>query len=549
MLFEEKIINRFGKVEEGNTVSDYDPIEKDRMSSVSSSLITFDSRDVKYNFIDSPGFADFFGSTISAIEVSEIVLLVINPHEGVDIAAKKIWKRVSGLGKAVIVYVNFMDNSNKSFDEIVGELKSSLSPNMAPVVAPIGIGENFKGVVKLLENVAIEDGKESPLSEELKGEMSSYIDSLMDSVAAADDTLMEKFLEEGVLNADEIRKGLSAGFFKGELIPVLSGSAMKGAGIKELIEFIGKYGPSPLDVESGRTVDQGGDFAGLVFKAESQLHVGQVNYVKIYSGSLTQGCNVYNLKNKKKQRLNQLLLKRGAESEVVGEVKSGDICALVKLEDVAVNDTLSAKSEGEGIKPIEFPQAIVDRGVYPKNKGEEEKVATAFSNVIGEDPTLNFGFNPETKEMVLSGLGILQLELLIKKIKSRYEADIELRSPRIAYKETVRKKLDRVQGKYKKQTGGKGQYGDCVIRLEPMERGAGFEFLNEIVGGKIPGSYIPSIEKGIKDAMGKGVIAGYTVVDLRVAVFDGSYHDVDSSDMAFQIAGSLAFQNAMKEQE
>ncbi|MFH1416447.1 MAG: elongation factor G [Elusimicrobiota bacterium] len=548
MLFGLGIINRLGKVEEGNTVSDYDPIEKERMSSISSSLITLEYSNIKFNFIDTPGFADFFGNVAGALEVCEVVLLVINPHEGVGVTTKKIWRRAKALGKAVIIYINHMDHSGSTFDEIVSQLKKYLSPNIAPVIAPMGQGENFKGIIKLLESVAVEDGKEAEIPGELKEAMAGFSESLMDSVATTDDSLMEKFLEEGSLNSEEIRQGLTKGLLKGEIVPVLCGSAVKGIGVEELIDFLGKYAPAPDCIEqTDRPIVASGYFKAIIFKAESQMHVGQVNFLKVCEGSLKAGEQVYNIKNKKKMRVNQLALKRGDENIVVSEVKSGDICALVKLEDVRVNDTVSAKADSAPLKPIEFPQPIVDRGVYPKNKGEEEKVAQAFSNIIDEDPTLSFGFNPETKEMVLRGIGTLQLELVIKKIKNRYEAEVELRAPRISFKETVGKKVDNIRGKYKKQTGGRGQYGDCVIRMEPIERGSGFEFKNEIVGGKIPSNYIPSIEKGIVNAMEKGVIAGFPVVDIRIALFDGSYHDVDSSDMAFQVAGSLAFQNAMKE--
>lgn len=548
VLFNLKIINRMGTVNEGNTVSDYEQIEKERMSSVSSSLIALETSGIKINLIDTPGYADFFGSVVSAIDISEIVLLLINPHEGIDVNTKKVWRKAKSLGKTVIIYISFMDNSSKDFSEIVDELKKSLSPNMAPVTAPIGKAENFKGIIKLLENVSVLDGKEAALSDNLKEKVGEYSESLMDSVAAADDALMEKFLEEGSLNNEEIKKGLSHGLIKGEIVPVLCGSSINGCGVSELIEFIRNYAPSPVDAESGnRKIDPAGSFRALIFKAEAQLHVGQINYLKVYSGTLNPGSQLFNLSNKKKQRVNQIVTKRGNENFIIDILNCGDIGILVKLEDVNVNDTLAAATDVEQLENIVFPKPIVDRGVYPKSKGDEEKVASAFSNIIGEDPTLTFGFNNETKEMVLTGIGTLQLELVVKKIKMRYEAEVELRPSIISYKETVRKKVDRVQGKYKKQTGGKGQYGDCVIRLEPSERGAGFEFKNEIVGGKIPANYIPAVEKGIREALEKGVIAGYPVVDFFVALFDGSYHNVDSSDLAFQIAGSLAFQNAMKE--
>ena len=316
----------------------------------------------------------------------------------------------------------------------------------------------------------------------------------------------------------------------------------------ELVEFIRLYAPSPLEAMSEkRPSDPAGKFSALVFKVESQRHVGQISYIKVYSGSLSTGETIHSIRDKNRHRVNQISLRRGSENLNVEQVNCGDICSLVKLDGILINDTLSVDSASPAITEISFPIPVVGRGVYPKTKGDEEKVANAFSAITREDPTLNFGFNSETREMVLKGIGTLQLELLIKQLKTRYEVEIELTPVRIPYKETARKLVDNIQGRYKKQTGGKGQYGDCIIRLEPNTRGAGFEFINEVVGGRIPTNYIPSIEKGIIDAMEKGVVAGYPVVDIKVAVFDGSFHEVDSSDMAFQIAGSLAFQNAMKE--
>lgn len=548
ILYSQKIINRLGKVEEGNTVSDYDTIEKERKSSINSSVITFESNSIKVNLIDCPGYTDFIGSVISSVEVSEVVLLVVNPHEGVDAAAIKTWKRAKSLGKAVIIYVSFMDNTNIDFSEIVDAMKNSLSPNMAPVSAPIGKNEDFRGIIRLLEKVAVIDDKKSDIPEDMKEIVNEYSESLMDSVAAADDVLMEKFLEEGSLSEDEIRKGLMKGLLQGEIIPVLCGSSIKNIGVKELIAFIQTYAPSPSDIKSEtRPINVNDKLRAIVFKSESQRHVGQINYVKVVDGELKTGEYVYNLTTRAKQRINQIALKRGDENIRIDIVKCGDICALIKVDEVKVNDTLSININAEPIPIIAFPEPVVSRGVYPRAKGEEEKIASAFSNIIAGDPTLKFNFNSETKEMIITGTGSLQLELVVKKIKERYDADVELTPPKIAYKETIKNKVENIRGKYKKQTGGRGQYGDCVINMEPMEKGKGFEFVNKIVGGKIPSNYIPSIEKGIVNAMEKGVIAGYPVLDLKVTLFDGSFHEVDSSDMAFQIAGSLAFQRAIKE--
>jgi elongation factor G len=542
ILFSQKITNRFGKVDEGNTVSDYDPVEKERRSSINSSLISFESGDFKINLLDTPGYSDFFGSVISAIEVCELVLLVINPHEGIDVSARKIWEKAKECGKSVAVYIGYMDNFSREFSTVLEELKTKISPNIAPLFIPVGTAENYKGVIDLIEGRAVIDGSEQEVPGDLTGDVEAYSESLMDSVAAADDNLMEKFLEEGKLSGEEIRKGLLKGLLSSEIVPVICGSSVNAVGVEQLVSFISNYAPSMGDVEE---IDNSNGFKGLIFKSEAQLHVGQVSYMKVKSGAVSVGDTVYNVSAKEKVRLNQLVAKLGDENIKIDKVDAGDICALIKVDGLSVNDTVASTSSVEECPKIVFPVTVVERGVYPKTKGEEEKVANAFSNIISGDPTLNFGFNGQTKEMVLSGLGSLQLELVVKKIRERYNAEVDLTNPKIEYKETIRTKVEDVRGKHKKQTGGKGQYGDCVIRMMPVERGEGFQFEDQIVGGRIPGGYIPSIEKGIVDAMEKGVIAGYPVVDLRVELYDGSYHDVDSSDMAFQLAGSKAFQLAM----
>ncbi len=542
------VTNRLGRVEEKNTVSDYDPLEKERASSINSSVISFENGGVKLNIIDSPGYADFVGQPVAALTVCECVLLIINPHEGVDVTTKKIWNIAVAEKKPVIIYINFMDNAPGEFSALVDSLKEKLSQNMAPVTVPVGKAENFKGVINLLKKKAVIEGKEQEIPADMKDEANSHAESLMESVAVSDDSLTEKFLEGQPLQEDELRKGLTGGLTAGKIIPVFCGSAVNGYGVKELLNFLGKFAPSPLDSASDvYKMDPSGKFKALVFKAEAQQHVGQVNYIKIFSGSLSEGDYIVNLRDKNKQRINQIVLKRGEDNIKVSKSFTGDICALIKFGDLKINDTIASDDSEKALEEIKFPQPVVERGVYPKSKGDEEKVAKGFANIREEDPTLNFGFESQTKEMVLRGMGSLQLDLMVKKLKNRYDAEVELRPPRIAYRETAGRKVESVRGKYKKQTGGRGQYGDCVINLFPLERGNGFEFVNGIVGGKIPGNYIPAIEKGIKDAMKKGVIAGYPVEDIKISVFDGSYHEVDSSDMAFQVAGSLAFQEAIKQ--
>ncbi|MDA3792780.1 MAG: elongation factor G [Elusimicrobia bacterium] len=535
-------INRMGKVEEGNTISDYDEIEKERQSSVNSSIISIEYKNKKINFIDTPGYADFYGSSAGAIEVCESVLLVINPHEGVDVAAKKLWNKARSAGKAVIVFINFMDNANKSFNEIVAELKTELSPDIAPVIAPVGKADSFKGIVRMLDKTAVIDGNDVEIPGELSESIQSTREELIDPIAAADDSLMEKYLEGEGLEEEEIEKGLQEGVKAGKIIPAACGSSIKTIGIKALVDFLIKYASAPTEYIEKNSED----FKGIVFKAEAQRHVGQINYIKIVAGVLKAGEYIYNLKTKEKQRLNQIAIKYGNQNFNVDEAKTGDICALIKFDGLNINDTVSISKDADLAEKIDFPVPVVERGVYPKNEGEEEKVAKAFSNIIDSDATLKFEFNNTTKEMVIIGMGSLQLSLVVKKIKKRYNAEVILTPSKIAYRETIGKSVSDVRGKYKKQSGGRGQYGDCVINMIPAKTGAGFEFVDKIVGGRIPSNYIPAVEKGIKECMSKGVIAGYPVVDVTIELIDGSYHDVDSSDMAFQVAGSMAFKSGVK---
>ncbi|MEA3506289.1 MAG: elongation factor G [Elusimicrobiota bacterium] len=534
-------INRMGKVEEGNTVSDYDEIEKERQSSINSSVISVEYKNKKINFIDTPGYADFYGSAVGAIEVCESLLLVINPHEGVDVVTKKIWNKAHAAGKAITVFVNFMDNANRDFSEIVADLKSSLSPDVAPLIAPVGKSDTFKGIIRLLDKTAVIEGKETDIPEELNQSVQSTREEFIDPIAAADDALMEKYLEEGTLSEEEIHQGLKDGVKSGKIVPAACGSTIKSIGVKELVDFLVKYGAGPEEFK-GKNDD---DFKAIVFKAESQQHVGQVNYIKILAGTLKSGEYIYNLKTKEKQRLNQIGVKFGNENLNVDQAYAGDICALIKFDGLNINDTISVAKDADPAEKIQFPEPVVERGVYPKTEGEEEKVASAFSNIIDSDATLKFEFNKTTKEMVITGMGSLHLSLVVKKIKKRYNADVILKPPKIAYRETIGKSVSQVRGKYKKQSGGRGQYGDCVINIAPAGTGTGFEFVDKIVGGRIPSNYIPAVEKGIKGAMDKGVIAGYPVADIKVELVDGSYHDVDSSDMAFQVAGSMAFKSAV----
>jgi elongation factor G len=373
-----------------------------------------------------------------------------------------------------------------------------------------------------------------------------YREKLIEVIASSEDALIEKYLEGQELGPEETKSALKKGIVEHRIVPVLCGSGLQNIGIDQLLDFVVEYAPSPMENEGEVKIDPNGPFSALVFKTFSEPHLGIINYLKIYSGKISTGSDVINNTKSSSERMGQIAFVRGKTRIEDKEGEAGDIIAVVKLKDTGPNDVLCDPKKTVSIPKINFPEPVVDMAVYAKSKGEEEKIANALSTAMREDPTLKFGMNKETKEMVVSGMGSLQLEIMSRRVKARYGVEVELRMAKIAYKETIHASAD-VQGKYKRQSGGRGQYGDCWIKAEPLERGKGFEFVNKIFGGAIPSQYIPAVEKGIVQSMEKGVIAGYPVVDVKVTLYDGSFHEVDSSNLAFEIAGSMAFRKGVEQ--
>ena len=373
-----------------------------------------------------------------------------------------------------------------------------------------------------------------------------YREKLLEVIASSEDTLIEKYLEGQELSPEETRGALKKGIIEHKIVPVLCGSGLQNIGMGQLLDLLVEYTPSPIEIEGETKIDPDGPFSALVFKTFSEPHLGMINYLKVYSGKISTGLDVINNTKSLSERLGQIAFVRGKTRIDAKETEAGDIIAVVKLKDTGTNDVLSDPKNRVSIPQISFPEPVVDMAVYAKAKGEEEKIASALSTAIREDPTLKFEMNKETKEMILSGMGSLHLEIMSRRVKSRYGVEVELRRPKIAYKETIRGTAD-VQGKYKRQSGGRGQYGDCWIKTEPLEKGKGLEFVNKIFGGAIPSQYIPAVEKGVKQSMERGVIAGYPVVDIKVTLYDGSFHEVDSSNLAFEIAGSMALRKGVEQ--
>ena len=548
ILFSAKAIDRLGKVDSGNTVCDYNPDEIERKISINSSIAFCEWKNKKINIIDTPGYADFVGEVIGALFVVEISIVNVCASSGVEMGTEKKWEYVQKSEKPSIIFINRMDKENADFDKVEESLKEKLTPNVAPISIPIGSGSEFSGVINLITNKAIVEGKEVEIPQEMVAKAKEYREKLVEVIASSEDTLIEKYLEGQELSPEETKSALKKGIVEHKIVPVLCGSGLQNIGIDQLLDFLVEYAPSPMEREGEVKIDPNGPFSTLVFKTFSEPHLGIINYLKIYSGKISAGSDVINNTKSSSERIGQIAFVRGKTRIEAKEGEAGDIVAVVKLKDTGVNDVLCDPKKKVSIPRISFPEPVVDMAVYPKSKGEEEKIANALSTAMRGDPTLKFGMNKETKEMVLSGMGSLQLEIMSRRVKARYGVEVELRRPKIAYKETIRATAD-VQGKYKRQSGGRGQYGDCWIKTEPLEKGKGFEFVNKIFGGAIPSQYIPAVEKGIKQSMEKGIIAGYPVVDVKVTLYDGSFHDVDSSNLAFEIAGSMAIRKGVEQSQ
>ena len=546
ILFSAKAIDRLGKVDSGNTVCDYNADEIERKISINSSIAFCEWKDKKINIIDTPGYADFVGEVIGALFVMEISIVNVCASSGVEMGTEKKWEYVQKSEKPSIIFINRMDKENADFDKIEKSLKEKLTPNVAPISIPIGSGDKFSGLINLLTNKAIVEGKEVEIPQEMVAKAKEYREKLIEVIASSEDTLIEKYLEGQELSPEETKSALKKGIVEHKIVPVLCGSGLQNIGIGQLLDFLVEYAPSPMEREGEVKIDPNGPFSALVFKTFSEPHLGVINYLKIYSGKASTGLDVINNTKSSSERIGQIAFVQGKTRIDVKEGETGDIIAVVKLKDTGTNDVLCDPKKRVSISKISFPEPVVNMAVYPTSKGEEEKIANALATAMRGDPTLKSGMNKETKEMILSGMGSLQLEIMSKRVKARYGVEVELRRPKIAYKETIRVAAD-VQGKYKKQSGGRGQYGDCWIKTEPLEKGKGFEFVNKIFGGAIPSQYIPAVEKGVKQSMEKGIIAGYPVVDVRVTLYDGSFHDVDSSNLAFEIAGSMAIKKGVEQ--
>ncbi len=550
ILFKKKLITRMGKVEDGNTASDYQPEEKERAISISLSLIPFEHKDTKINYIDVPGYADFVAEALSGIRAGDNGLIVVNATAGIEVQTRRYWNYLAKENKPRAFFINKLDAEGTEFDKLINQIKGNFSTKAVPITVPVMDGGKITGVYYLLSEEKEPAGVISNTA--------NYKKELVEIAAESDDTLLEKYLEEGTLTLDEIKKGLKEAFSKKNFFPILSGSALTLVGIDELLDFIVEYMVPPdlfgsigginpkTNEKEERKISPDENFSAFIFKTLSDPYVGKLSFVKVYSGKLKSNNAVYNSSKNVMEKVSQLLFVRGASQEPVSEISAGDIGIITKLATTQTNDTLSDKNVPIVYPKITFPVPMLSRAMRPKTKADEDRMSIGLSKIMDEDPTIKLTKNAETKEQIISGIGETHLSVITEKLQKRYNVNIELSVPKVPYRETITGK-SKVEGKYKKQTGGHGQYGHCWLEVSPLKRSEDFEFVNKIFGGAIPKQYIPAVEKGVKEAMKHGILAGYPVVDIKVTVVDGSYHPVDSSEMAFEIAGSMALKKALEQ--
>ncbi len=560
MLFAAKAIERLGRVEDGTTTTDFDPEEIRRKITVNAALAPLEWQDHKINLIDTPGYPDFIGETVGALRVVEGALVTVDALAGVEVQTEKVWALAHKERVSRIVVVTRLDREHASFARVMENLQSRFGRQVVALQSPIGAEASFAGVVDLLEMQAHGEAGPHALEKvpaEVVAAARAARERLVEAVAETDDALTEIYLEKGELTVDVLLRGLRAGARSGALVPVLCTAATRGLGVSVLLDTLVRLIRSPSDREPvmARSVKGGevplpatpqGVLASQVFKTMADPYVGKLSYFRVFSGTLTSDSQVWNANKGKAERVGQLFFLRGKQQEAVPGVQVGDIGAVAKLSETATGDTLTDKDRGVTLPPIEFPRPAISMAIQPKSKADEDKLGSALARLMEEDHTLLVQRASEMKQTVISGMGESHLEIVADRLKRKFGVDVTLSTPRVPYRETVRARA-RVQGKYKKQTGGRGQYGDCWLELDPKPRGEGYEFVDKVFGGAIPRQYIPAVEKGVKEAMEEGIVAGYRVVDVRVTLVDGSYHEVDSSEMAFKIAGSMAFKKAMQD--
>ena len=552
-----QLLYRSGLLDRADTkYVDYDPVEEEKGASFSSHVASLEWKGKKLYLIDTPGFSDFISEVINGIFVSENIISVVNAVAGVEIQTERTWNIADEMKKPIMVFVNQMDKERANFENVIAELKERFSRKIVPVVVPIGAAENFEGVVDLLKKKAYRYNGDKVQEEDMPENFNDVRSEILEDIVEQDEELMMRYLDGEEIGYDELMRVLREGYKKGEIVPVLSGSALKGIGLDVLLDYLGDIGSSPEEAPSYKALLEDGTeiemkfseeepFCAYIFKSVVDQFVGRITFAKVIAGVLRSGDTIVNVQKDVSEKLGHIyvpILKQQKEVESAGP---GEIVVLLKLKEGAVGETLAHRDRRVKIVPPAFPEPMFSRSVHPKSKSDIDKISNGLSRLSDSDPTFVWEYDSETGETVVSGLGAMHLDVMIERLKKIFGVDVEVGKPKIAYRETITTTAV-AEHKHKKQTGGHGQYGHVKIQLEPLPRGQGYEFVDKIVGGVIPRNFIPSVDKGIREAMKKGVLAGYPVTDVRVILFDGSYHEVDSSDISFQIAAIQAFKKGME---
>jgi elongation factor G len=564
-LFTAGETTRIGTVEEGNTISDYTPNEVEKQISISTGIMHVEWNGSKLNLLDTPGFSDFIGEVKASLKVCETAAIVVKSAEGVEVGSESAAEIIKEYGTASSIIINKVDNEHSTFNETLAKIKERITSSATVVTYPATEGINFDTVIDVVKMKAFTYGNagskkvtEAEIPDEHKETANKYRTELIEMIAETSEELMNKYFEEGTLSDADLETGLKEAISSGAFVPVFAMSSTKGVGVNNFLDFASQYFPSPVahDVEAtlaGKDkkvlvkADKSGEPVIFIFKTISEQHVGELSLFKVYSGSVQAGMDLLNENNNKTERLNQLSILNGHHRKDVSQLIAGDIGAVVKLKDTHTNNTLASKNYSVIIYPIVFPEAVIRGAIVAKAKGDEDKIASGLHTLHEEDPSFNVKYEADIAQTIISGQGELQLSLAVKRLKERYGVDVDLIEPRIPFRETIKGKIADAEYKHKKQSGGRGQYGHVHFKMEPLPRGKGFEFNNAIVGGVVPGRFIPAVEKGIQETMSKGVVAGNKVVDVKVTLFDGTFHNVDSDEMSFKLAASQCFRKGFME--
>jgi elongation factor G len=561
LLFEAAVTSRLGSVPDGSTVSDADPDEQARQMSISTTLSSFTWRDRKINLLDTPGEPSFVADALAALRVCESAVFVVNAVTGVEVSTTRLWARAAELDLARMIYVNMLDRERADFAGTLEQLKDAFGPHVVATEIPLGAEPDVQGVVDLVDMKAFRQDSaergawsEIPIPEEIHERAQEYREKLMDEVSEVSDSLMERYLEGDSISHQEIVDALKEGTNHGKIFPVVCGVATRNLGTTRLLDAIVEDLPSPVKhgaLQVGEvelTPTEEGELFAYVFKTRADPFAGRINLLRVYQGVLRADSHVLNTRAHTKERIGQLLLFKGKDVGHVQEFGPGDIGAVAKLKETHAGDWLAARDEPIDMPALTLPAAVMAFAVEPKSRGDEDKVLTSLRRLQEEDPTLDLHRDQQTGEQIVAGLSQVHVEVIVDRLRERFGVEVTLKPPRVPYQETIRTPA-RAHGRHKKQSGGRGQFGDCVIEIEPLGDGEGFEFIDRIKGGVIPSSFIPAVEKGVREAMDSGVLAGYPVKGVRVTLLDGSYHSVDSSEIAFKLAGLQAMRQALEDAE